>query len=90
MAPEPKVGIPGFGRALSWNDYTRVDQPPAGTSSFDAETHTDLRYWYHWRPLEKGAWKITHVLVSVEFSKKKSWVVAGQQTADLLRHEQLH
>jgi hypothetical protein len=89
MAPKPKVGIPGFGRRLSWKDYTPADQPPAGYS-FDAGTHTDVRYRYQWRPLEKGGWKIKHVLVSVEFSHKKSWIVKGRQAEELLRHEQLH
>ena len=89
MAPNPKVGVPGFGRVLRWQDYTPVDQRPAG-SSFDAETNTDIRYRYQWIPLGKGAWKLKHVLVSVEFNNKKSWTVTGQQAADLLRHEQLH
>jgi RHS repeat-associated protein len=84
---------------LSWKDFKQVD----GKREFDATTAytSDAKYDYEYKfaaPVKKGdvwiakgtVWVEKWTSFTVDFDPKKSWVQKGKQTADLLRHENLH
>lgn len=90
------MAITGFTYTLSWtNDFTEVDEAPEGFKDRDARTkaNADLdpgltgkrdagKTEYYFDPAS--------VKVVVKASKVESWVVKGQQSTSLLKHEQLH
>jgi hypothetical protein len=80
------MALHGLGRQLSWKDYRKVETSPDGN---DAGTHIDTSHNGRWINSGKG-WAFKHVTVGVTINPQKSWVVAGQESDELLRHEQIH
>lgn len=80
------MALHGLGRKLTWKDYQKVAASPDG---YDAETSIDTTHNGRWVSLGK-AWAFKHVTVGLTVNHKKSWVVAGRESQDLLRHEQIH
>jgi hypothetical protein len=69
---------PGFDRILNWaTDFLGTPDPQSGEDAF-TQTRT------FWR--SDGV----HVTATIDIDRNASWVVPGQQTDNLLRHEQGH
>jgi len=81
----------GQPNAITWRaNFTRVNQPPHGTS--DAFTHADFpsSYSFSSRADANGKHRLRNVRVRVGMNRNLSWYVAGRDTPLLLRHEQGH
>lgn len=76
-------------RAIAdWSQYTVVSSSPGG--GFDALTQTSMSYRWETDYGEKGLYRLKPIVTEIIILTDKSWVVAGQQSDELLRHEQGH
>ena len=69
-------------KALEWTDFTGK---ASDTSKFDAECYAEISYNYTFYDLADFEFD-----VHAKFHKNSSWSKKGKQSAELLKHEQLH
>jgi hypothetical protein len=88
------MALHGFRHAVKWHEYTTVTVRPLG--EFRAKSKT-IAPWRQTKKLkiyknDKGIYRFnpSTVVVELTMDKKKSWVLAGAQTDELLQHEQGH
>jgi hypothetical protein len=72
----------------NWSQYTVVDR------SLDGKLSAKTATYYYYGPIpdyaEKGSIRIKPLETEIKIVSAKSWVVAGQQSDELLAHEQGH
>src|SRR5580698_1684674 len=73
---------------LDWSQYTVVASSRDGKN--DAYTETNMPYNWEADFGEKGFYRVKPIETEIIISTPKSWVVNGQQSDELLRHEQGH
>ena len=73
-------------RLLTWDDFKgRADK----SSSYYAETHWELSFGkISFRSDQEIPLK--DLVLTLHFNEKKSWVIKGKETPELLKHEQGH
>jgi hypothetical protein len=71
-----------------WSQYSVVRSSPDGKN--DAETRTSMPYHWETDYGEKGLYRVKPIETEIIISNTGSWVVDGQQSDELLRHEQVH
>lgn len=79
----------GFDHAITWGQFQTRTARPADAGDEDAEIRTGSATTYGWRE-RNGVVSVTSVTTSVTVNRELSWVVRGQATDALLRHEQGH
>ncbi|HMI78577.1 MAG TPA: DUF922 domain-containing protein, partial [Ferruginibacter sp.] len=74
-------------RLLTWEDFTgKADK----SSPYAANTFWNLNYSYQRVSFKGDSAKIEELAVKLELDKKRSWIKAGKETPELLKHEQGH
>jgi hypothetical protein len=81
------VAIHGFHRHLDWRDYPKVSV--SKDDNLAAWTHTDISINYE-HVSTSDSWWVTSVSVTLTLNLTLSWVVSGQESKHLLKHEQVH
>jgi hypothetical protein len=78
------------GNCLRWEESKRLQLTDflgfaKDTSSFDAESFSEIRYTYAINSVSKLSFE-----VHANFDRNSSWIKKGVENDELLRHEQLH
>src|SRR5262245_28453508 len=82
------MALHGFKHRLRWSDFKVVNKSPDG--KYSANTATNISVNWKARVDSNGTWHLTQVSVSLTLNRSRMWVVRGQQTDQLLAHEQVH
>ncbi len=90
------MAMQGFKYTISWtNDFTEVDNQPAGFSDRSARTKATVTLdpkMIATRDSKESDYyfKPSTVIVIVKGAKTESWVLKDKKSDDLLKHEQIH
>lgn len=81
----------GFNKHIRWNEFKELRAAPAEHSDSSAYTHANRGARYRsQRDPRTGVFSLKNVSIVVSIDRRQSWVVKGEQSAELLAHEQLH
>jgi predicted secreted Zn-dependent protease len=81
--------LTGFSHNLQWSEFRVVNQRPANVSE-DAEIIIASRPQYSFRAPPNQNCRVTTVNTNISVNRSGSWVVKGQKSDRLLKHELGH
>ena len=86
------MALKGWPRTIGWNEFKPLPSRPRGAT---VAAHIDSNW--HNPPGEKfrfvherNGWRLDNVNLVVVINSHRTWVVRGQETPELLQHEQGH
>ena len=82
------MSMTGFDHEVAWREFQEVGTRPGGESE-DAYIKADKNVDYDFSGTGTN-WRVTDVRATIEVNQVESWVVQGEETDELLEHEQGH
>ncbi len=86
------MAIKGWPSKIGWGQFQKLSSRPSGHS---ADAHTEAQ-WRNppgkkFKPVKvKDGWRLDGINLIVSLVKDSTWVLKGQETEELLNHEQGH
>jgi len=81
--------VNGFDTTISWSDFQPLSSRPQGVDE-DAQIHPEMRPGNIKLGRKSNAVVITDITIDITLVGADCWVVSGQSSNDLLKHEQGH
>lgn len=81
--------LDGFDHQLLWSEFTKLQTSPAGSDA-DGKTKAGSKLSYTFARGEGRTIVVKTADVAIFMDTKRSWVVDGKMTDELLKHEQGH
>jgi len=82
------MAITGFNHNVRWSEFREVNQRPANETE-DAYIAATFNYSYRTQSSRQHC-RVSSVTTRISVNRNAAWVLRGQKSAELLRHEQGH
>ncbi len=83
------MALSGFNHSVQWSEFRTVNQRPTGV---EEDAHIKARWTYTFSTQQPGGanCRVTTATVSITVDRNHTWVLRGQESVNLLQHEQGH